>query len=161
VGGESPGRAAAGTVHPAHGPAYWAPQRPALQRPVLHVYGLTTVPLLLIEMILVMKVPEAETVLLSRELGTASTIMVVSGHPGEVQMGHHGLCGPPSSITGGAQVSPVLDLAGRRAVALPVRRCSRLPWAREAAACHPIVSWITYPFSDDIKNDYAPTDSCL
>ena len=59
-------------------------------------YGLPTVPLLLIVMFLVMKVLETETVLLSREPWTAPTIMVVPGHPGEVQMKHPaGPGGPP------------------------------------------------------------------
>jgi hypothetical protein len=91
-----------------------APQRPARRRPARQVYRLPTVPLLLIEMILVMKVPGAETVLLSRELGTASTIIVVSGHPGEVQTKHHGLWVKPKLVQ--------LDPADRRAVAFPERR---------------------------------------
>jgi len=46
---------------------------------------LLTVPLLLIELILVMKLPKAETVALSWKLGLASAVMVALGYPGEIQ----------------------------------------------------------------------------
>merc|ERR1712039_513471 len=44
-----------------------------------------TVPLLLIELILVMKLPKEETVALGWKLGLASAIMVALGYPGEIQ----------------------------------------------------------------------------
>ena len=44
-----------------------------------YVDWLLTVPLLLIELILVMKLPQAETVSLSTKLGLASTLMVALG----------------------------------------------------------------------------------
>jgi bacteriorhodopsin len=50
-----------------------------------YVDWLLTVPLLLIELILVMKLPQAETVALSWKLGLASAIMVCLGYPGEIQ----------------------------------------------------------------------------
>ncbi|CAE8606539.1 unnamed protein product [Polarella glacialis] len=50
-----------------------------------YVDWLLTVPLLLIELILVMKLPQAETVSLSTKLGLASTLMVALGYPGEIQ----------------------------------------------------------------------------
>jgi len=50
-----------------------------------YVDWLLTVPLLLIELILVMKLPKDETVSLSWKLGLASAIMVALGYPGEVQ----------------------------------------------------------------------------
>merc|ERR1711988_1877213 len=50
-----------------------------------YVDWLLTVPLLLIELILVMKLPKAETVSLSWKLGLASAVMVALGYPGEVQ----------------------------------------------------------------------------
>jgi bacteriorhodopsin len=50
-----------------------------------YVDWLLTVPLLLIELILVMKLPKAETVALSWKLGLASAIMVALGYPGEIQ----------------------------------------------------------------------------
>lgn len=50
-----------------------------------YVDWLLTVPLLLIELILVMKLPKAETVALSWKLGLASAVMVALGYPGEIQ----------------------------------------------------------------------------
>jgi len=50
-----------------------------------YVDWLLTVPLLLIELILVMKLPKAETVKLSWSLGVASAAMVALGYPGEIQ----------------------------------------------------------------------------
>merc|ERR1712084_110308 len=50
-----------------------------------YVDWLLTVPLLLIELILVMKLPRAETVRLSWNLGVASAVMVAIGYPGEIQ----------------------------------------------------------------------------
>merc|ERR1712050_351097 len=50
-----------------------------------YVDWLSTVPLLLIELILVMKLPKAETVKLSWSLGVASAVMVALGYPGEIQ----------------------------------------------------------------------------
>merc|ERR1712050_207790 len=50
-----------------------------------YVDWLLTVPLLLIELILVMKLPKEETVKLSWNLGVASAVMVAIGYPGEIQ----------------------------------------------------------------------------
>merc|ERR1711972_398513 len=50
-----------------------------------HGDWLLTAPLLLIELILVMKLPKDETVSLSWKLGLASAVMVALGYPGEVQ----------------------------------------------------------------------------
>jgi len=50
-----------------------------------YVDWLLTVPLLLIELILVMKLPKDETVSKSVQLGLASAIMVALGYPGEIQ----------------------------------------------------------------------------
>ena len=49
-----------------------------------YVDWLLTVPLLLIELILVMKLARGETISLSIRLGAAAAIMVVLGYPGEV-----------------------------------------------------------------------------
>ena len=46
---------------------------------------LLTVPLLLIELILVMKLPQEETASLGWKLGVASALMVALGYPGEIQ----------------------------------------------------------------------------
>merc|ERR1711981_782433 len=50
-----------------------------------YVDWLLTVPLLLIELILVMKLPANETSSMSWKLGVASAIMVALGYPGEIQ----------------------------------------------------------------------------
>jgi bacteriorhodopsin len=50
-----------------------------------YVDWLLTVPLLLIELILVMKLPKAQTVDLGWKLGVASAVMVALGYPGEIQ----------------------------------------------------------------------------
>jgi bacteriorhodopsin len=50
-----------------------------------YVDWLLTVPLLLIELILVMKLPAEQTKALSWNLGTAAAIMVALGYPGEIQ----------------------------------------------------------------------------
>ena len=50
-----------------------------------YVDWLLTVPLLLIELILVMKLPQQETASLGWKLGVASALMVALGYPGEIQ----------------------------------------------------------------------------
>merc|ERR1712012_362674 len=50
-----------------------------------YVDWLLTVPLLLIELILVMKLPKSQTVDLAWKLGVASAVMVALGYPGEIQ----------------------------------------------------------------------------
>ena len=50
-----------------------------------YVDWLLTVPLLLVELILVMKLPQEETVSLGWKLGVASALMVCLGYPGEIQ----------------------------------------------------------------------------
>ncbi len=50
-----------------------------------YVDWLLTVPLLLIELILVMKLPKEETASLGWNLGLASALIVALGYPGEIQ----------------------------------------------------------------------------
>merc|ERR1712241_1437812 len=50
-----------------------------------YVDWLLTVPLLLIELILVMKLPAEQTSTMSWQLGIASALMVALGYPGEIQ----------------------------------------------------------------------------
>merc|ERR1712023_565819 len=50
-----------------------------------YVDWLLTVPLLLVELILVMKLPAEQTASMSWKLGCASALMVVLGYPGEIQ----------------------------------------------------------------------------
>jgi bacteriorhodopsin len=73
-------------VHNSHGGSYsvsvsGAPFNDAYR----YVDWLLTVPLLLIELILVMKLPKDETVALGWKLGVASAVMVALGYPGEIQ----------------------------------------------------------------------------
>ncbi|CAE8718695.1 unnamed protein product [Polarella glacialis] len=50
-----------------------------------YVDWLLTVPVLLIELVLVMNLPQQETVSLGCKLGIASALMVAPGYPGEIQ----------------------------------------------------------------------------
>merc|ERR1712158_93076 len=50
-----------------------------------YVDWLLTVPLLLMELVLVMKLPEEQTSKLCWNLGTSSAIMIALGYPGEIQ----------------------------------------------------------------------------
>merc|ERR1712008_668723 len=50
-----------------------------------YVDWLLTVPLLLVELILVMKLPAEQTASMSWKLGCASALMVALGYPGEIQ----------------------------------------------------------------------------
>merc|ERR1712100_476126 len=50
-----------------------------------YVDWLLTVPLLLIELILVMGLPKAETISMGWKLGVSSALMVALGYPGEIQ----------------------------------------------------------------------------
>jgi len=54
-----------------------------------YVDWLLTVPLLLIELILVMNLPRSQTVSLSIRLGLAAAIMVILGYPGEISADEH------------------------------------------------------------------------
>merc|ERR1719433_179391 len=54
-----------------------------------YVDWLLTVPLLLIELILVMKLPQDETVSMGWKLGVSSAVMVCIGYPGEIQNDNH------------------------------------------------------------------------
>jgi len=54
-----------------------------------YVDWLLTVPLLLIELILVMRLPAEESASLSWKLGASSAIMVALGYPGEIQNNDH------------------------------------------------------------------------
>jgi len=50
-----------------------------------YVDWVMTVPLLLIELVLVMKLPEAETTSMCWKLGVAAALMIALGYPGEIQ----------------------------------------------------------------------------
>jgi bacteriorhodopsin len=65
-----------------------------------YVDWLLTVPLLLIELILVMKLPRAETISRSWSLGIAAALMVALGYPGEIASDNatRAICGAISTV---------------------------------------------------------------
>merc|ERR1711907_616394 len=87
-----------------------------------YVDWLLTVPLLLIELILVMRLPAEESASLSWKLGASSAIMVALGYPGEIQ--NDATQRQPSSAQG------------------------LVTQARYLTA----ISWLTYPFVYIIKS---------
>jgi len=114
-----------------------------------YVDWILTVPLLLIELILVMGLPPKETVSKSWTLGLASAIMVALGYPGEIQ----------DSPSGRWKfwflaMIPFLYVVAELAVGLSEASQKQAPsvasltgyarWLR-------IISWLTYPFVYIIK----------
>jgi len=115
-----------------------------------YVDWLLTVPLLLIELILVMKLPAAETVSLSWKLGTASAIMVALGYPGEVQND----LGQRWTWWAAAMV-PFLYVVASLMVGLGEATAQQPPTVGPLVASArylTVVSWLTYPFVYIIKN---------
>merc|ERR1712072_52806 len=114
-----------------------------------YVDWLLTVPLLLIDLILVMDLPADETVTLSWRLGIASALMICFGYPGEVQntpivrltwWGWGVLC----------FIYVVYNLAVRLEEAttkMPPNVAKLVRYARWLT----IISWLTYPFTYLIK----------
>merc|ERR1712134_152987 len=108
-----------------------------------------TVPLLLIELILVMGLPPKETVSKSWSLGLASAIMVALGYPGEIQ----------DSPSGRWKfwflaMIPFLYVAAELAVGLSDASAKQAPSAASLtgyARWLTIISWLTYPFVYIIK----------
>jgi len=115
-----------------------------------YVDWLLTVPLLLIELILVMKLPAAQTSFMSWTLGLASALMVALGYPGEVQ----------DDLSArwfywAAAMVPFLYVVSTLVVGLSAAT------AQQAATVSPLVasaryltvfSWLTYPFVYIIKS---------
>jgi len=115
-----------------------------------YVDWLLTVPLLLIELILVMRLPAEETSKMSWSLGIASAIMVALGYPGEVQ----------NKLSArwfwwGLAMVPFLYVVMTLLVGLNTAT------AKQAETVAPLVasaryltafSWLTYPFVYIIKN---------
>jgi len=114
-----------------------------------YVDWILTVPLLLIELILVMGLSPEETVSKSWKLGVASAIMVALGYPGEIQ----------DSASGRWQwwflsMIPFLYVVSELVVGLAAASDKQAPsvaslttYARYLTA----VSWLTYPFVYIIK----------
>ena len=116
-----------------------------------YVDWLLTVPLLLIELILVMKLPKEETVSLGWKLGVASALMVALGYPGEIQedlsvrwfwwfMAMIPFCYIVHMLVVGLNESTSKQPSPAAASLV------------SAARYLTVVSWLTYPFVYIIKN---------
>jgi len=115
-----------------------------------YVDWLLTVPLLLIELILVMKLPKDETVSLGWKLGVASAVMVALGYPGEIQDDllvrwiFWALAMIPFSYVVFTLVAGLNDATDKQ----PESARSLVVAARYVTA----ISWLTYPFVYIIKS---------
>jgi len=114
-----------------------------------YVDWILTVPLLLIELILVMGLPAKETASKSWTLGLASAIMVALGYPGEIQ----------DSPSGRWKfwflaMIPFLYVVAELAVGLSEASQKQAPSVASLtgyARWLTIISWLTYPFVYIIK----------
>jgi bacteriorhodopsin len=108
-----------------------------------YVDWILTVPLLLIELILVMGLPPAETAKMGWTLGVASAVMVALGYPGEIQDDPKGRW-----IWWGLSMIPFLFVVSQLAVGLNDATSRMSPQAGQLAVYArwlTIVSWLTYP----------------
>merc|ERR1712151_1122973 len=114
-----------------------------------YVDWLLTVPLLLIELILVMKLPRAETVALSWNLGVSSAAMVALGYPGEIQDDPQGrwiwwamamipFCYVVFTLVGGLSAATDKQPESVRGLVVAARSLT-------------VISWLTYPFVYIVK----------
>jgi len=116
-----------------------------------YVDWLLTVPLLLIELILVMKLPEEQTNKLCWNLGTASAIMVALGYPGEIQddlavrWQWWFLAMIPFSYVVGTLIVGLGEATSKQPTAAVSALVAN---ARYLTA----ISWLTYPFVYIVKN---------
>jgi bacteriorhodopsin len=115
-----------------------------------YVDWLLTVPLLLIELILVMKLPKDETVSLSWKLGVASAIMVALGYPGEIQddLTIRWLWWALAVVPFCYVVFTLIAGLNEATVKQPESVKGLVVSARYLTA----ISWLTYPFVYIIKN---------
>jgi len=115
-----------------------------------YVDWLLTVPLLLVELILVMKLPTEQTVSMSWKLGVASAIMVALGYPGEIQDDlvvrwvWWGLAMVPFSYVVFTLVVGLNDATAKQP--------QSVRGLVGAARYLTVISWLTYPFVYIIKN---------
>jgi bacteriorhodopsin len=115
-----------------------------------YVDWLLTVPLLLIELVLVMKLPKAETTRLSWQLGLASAAMIALGYPGEIQDDltqrwfWWALAMLPFCFVVGTLLSG-LDAATSK-------QPESVKGLVRTARYLTVISWLTYPFVYIIKN---------
>jgi len=114
-----------------------------------YVDWILTVPLLLIELILVMGLEPAETAKMGWTLGIASAVMVALGYPGEIQEDPSGRW-----IWWGLSMIPFLYVVSTLAVGLGEATDKMNPEAAQLtkkARWLTIISWLTYPFVYIIK----------
>jgi bacteriorhodopsin len=115
-----------------------------------YVDWLLTVPLLLIELVLVMKLPKPETVALSWQLGIASALMIALGYPGEIQddlterwkwwaLAMMPFCFVVFKLLAGLDAATSKQPGAVRGLVKTARYLT-------------VVSWLTYPFVYIIKN---------
>jgi bacteriorhodopsin len=116
-----------------------------------YVDWLLTVPLLLIELILVMKLPADQTSKLSWNLGTASAVMVALGYPGEIQddLGVRWFWWFLSMIP---FCYVVFTLAVGLAEATQKQASESAASLVSSARYLTVIAWCTYPFVYIIKN---------
>jgi len=114
-----------------------------------YVDWVLTVPLLLIELILVMGLPAEETVSKSWKLGVASAAMVALGYPGEIQDSNSGRW-----MWWFFAMIPFLYVVAELAVGLDAASQKQAPSVASLTAYArwlTIISWLTYPFVYIIK----------
>jgi len=115
-----------------------------------YVDWLLTVPLLLIELILVMRLPAEETSSLSWKLGVSSAIMVALGYPGEIQnnLGQRWVWWALAMLPFFYVVNTLLNGLGDATSKQGETVAPLVTNARMLTA----ISWCTYPFVYLIKN---------
>jgi len=115
-----------------------------------YVDWLLTVPLLLIELILVMGLPSDETFSLSLKLGLASAVMVALGYPGEIQddINARWLWWGLSMLPFCYVVFQLIVGLGAATQTQPAAAQGLICYARALTA----VSWLTYPGVYVVKN---------
>jgi len=115
-----------------------------------YVDWLLTVPLLLIELILVMKLPKDDTVSLAWKLGLASAVMVALGYPGEIQddLTQRWIWWALAMLPFAFVVQTLLAGLNEATDKQPESVKGLVVTARHLT----VVSWLTYPFVYIIKN---------
>ena len=115
-----------------------------------YVDWLLTVPLLLIQLVLVMKLPKAETTRLSWQLGLASAAMIALGYPGEIQddltqrwfwwaLAMLPFCFVVATLLSGLDAATSKQPESVKGLVRTARYLT-------------VISWLTYPFVYIIKN---------
>jgi len=115
-----------------------------------YVDWLLTVPLLLIELILVMKLPRDQTVSLGWKLGVAAGLMVALGYPGEIQddLGVRWFWWALAMVPFCYVVLTLVSGLGEATSKQPESVRGLVVSARYLT----VIAWLTYPFVYIIKN---------